>query len=285
MYNESFKMSTEDIKSSKAAGTPIDTGLILNQEEGMFVSWLTKPEKVEKILPPPLKMLAPIATVYVANIQETNFGPAYLESCLIVPALYNDTPGAYLVSLLLTGPGAQMATYLGRDVYGLPKKFADKINITRMGDSVRAYVERGGVRIIDVELEIGEYNTPDAEEMFGANKPGALVEGDSYFCKFNIDQDETGKFNFSNARLIHNKIKTLYKEWLPCTAKVALQPSANDPWAELEVVQVLGAGYSKYDLHMFYARELAKMDTEEVVPYLLKARYDSDIIGKPTRTF
>ena len=285
MNNISFLLTPEEIKTYQAKGTTFGDGLKMDQEEGIFVAWVSNPEKVQKILPPPLKMLAPVATVYINNIDGTNFSTAYREACLIIPVLYNDAPGAYLVSLFVHGPGGAQAAFLGREMAGLPKKFADNISLTRVGDTVKAYVEKDGVRFIDVDMEIGAYNTPDAEQVFAGNKSGAVVGGDSYFIKFDLEQDETGKMNFSNSRINMSTSKTLYHEWLPSSAKVTLQPAANAPWSELEVVQVLGAGYAKYGMYDFVTSELGKLNTEEVMPYLITARYDIDVINKPNRKF
>lgn len=285
MNNTSFVLSPEEVKSYKSPGTPLGSGLAMGKMEGIFVSWVTNPAKVQKMLPPPFKMLAPVATVYVVNIDDTNFGPSYSEAALIIPVFYEGAPGAYLASLLLQGTGAPMAAFLGREMAGLPKKFTDDVKVARIGDSVSAFVVKDGVRVIDVEMELGTYNVPDAVQIYGRNVPGESVPGDSFFIKVDLDQVETGALNFSNARVIKSSGSTNFKAWSPASAKVTLQPCTNAPWADLEVLQVLGGGYSIHSMTDFVSSEIAKLNTEEVMPYLLTARYDIDIIGKTTRKF
>lgn len=285
MNNISFVMSEEDIKASAAEDSWMNGGGQLNTQEGLYLTYLTKPELVEKILPHPLKMRFPIVTVYIINIQEANFCAPYREAAIMLPALYNDMPGTYFVNLQLAGYGAEMAIYYGREVSGLPKKLADNISITRMGDSVSALVERNGIRIIDVEAEIGAYNSPKAQGIFGERKAGQVIDGSSYCYKFLFDKDVNGKLSYSNARLFYNTSQTLIKEWLPASAKVTLSPSANDPWAELEVVQVLGAGYCRNDVNMVSSQLVAEPNIEEIIPKLLIGRFDTDIMAKPNRRF
>jgi acetoacetate decarboxylase len=285
MNNESFVLTKEEVERLHAPGTPLGSGLRMDNMEGVFASWVTNPEKVQKMLPAPLKMLAPVVTVYIVNIDGTNFTPAYREAALILPVTYNGAPGAYLVSLFVNGPGAPMAALLGREMAGLPKKFADDISVIRVGDSATASFVKDGIRVINVELELGSYNIPDAVQVFGRNIPGENVPGDSYFIKVDLDQDETGALNFSNSRLIKCTSQTKYAKWLPASANVTLQKSANAPWAELEVVQVLGGGYSNHSMFDFATKEVAKLDSNEVMPCLLTARYDIDVLAKPTRKF
>ena len=41
-------------------------------------------------------------------------------------------------------------TIYGRDLFGEPKKIAES-NLVRRGDAFRGYIDRGGVRIVDLE--------------------------------------------------------------------------------------------------------------------------------------
>lgn len=256
-----------------------------NNLEGLYVAWLTKPEIVAKVIPSHLQMVLPVVSAYIINVQEANFAQRYLEACLAIPVTYNGVMGNYVVSMQLSGPGAQMASFTGREGLGTPKKIAEDIKITRVGDYVKTYVERDGIRIIELEAEIGQYNTPEAKEIFGEVAPGSQVERFAYFYKFDLDQDEEGRRNFSNTKLIQHTTRTFYKEWEPATAKVTLLPSINDPWAELEVVQVLGAGYSRNDLHMVSSKIVYRPEALDAIPYLLAGRFDAGVLRKPIRNF
>lgn len=283
----SFVLTQEEYKHSLAKGTVLGSGCKMDNVEGVSLVWATNPETIKKILPPPLQMAAPLVIAYISNLDGTNYGPGYNEAGVFVPVIYQKSPGAYFVSAVLdvNGAGTPMAAFLGRESCGMPKKLVDKISLTRVGDSVKAYVEKDGIRIIDVNMEIGAYNTPDAQAVFGGIQPGAVVPGATYFTKVDLDAEENGALTFSNARLLLGGMKTRYKEWLPGAAEVTLQPHANVPWAELAVGKVLGAGYGKSSWGEFSTAEVAKLNTEEVMPYLLIGKYDIDLIDKENRKF
>ncbi|NTW42794.1 MAG: acetoacetate decarboxylase family protein [Cellulomonadaceae bacterium] len=211
----SYRMTDEEVLAMRAPGSTLDDGLKMEREEGIFVTWITDPEKVQAIIPPPLTMVAPAVTTYIVNIDGTNFGPAYREAALLVPVSYEGTVGMYLVSLFVQGLGAEQAALLGREMAGLPKKFADTVRVDRIEDTVHAYAERGGVRVVDVTARIGEYNTPDALQIFGGNTAGARVPGESFFFKVDLDQIEDGSLQFTRGRLTQATSATVYDEWLP----------------------------------------------------------------------
>ncbi len=281
----SYGMTDDEVRAMRGPGTTLDEGLKMEREEGIFVTWASDPAKVAAIIPPPLEMVAPVLTAYIVNVDGTNFGPTYREAALLVPASFEGTVGMYLVSLFVQGAGAEQAALLGREMAGLPKKFAETVRVDRIEDAVHAYVERGGVRVVDVTAQIGDYNTPDALQIFGANSAGAEVRGPSYFYKMDLDQIEDGSLQFSRARVVRSTSTTVYEDWLPATATVTLGESANDPWADLPVVQVLGAGYTRFKMIDFVSTNIADLDADAVAPYLLKARYDSGLRSQPTRHF
>lgn len=273
MKNGSFLKSQEEVNAFTHGGQ-------MNRQEGIYLAWLSNPEVISKILPPPLQMVAPIVSAYIINIQEPNFTSHYLEACIAIPAAYNGEPGLYLVNLQLSGPGAFIGSSVGREEFALPKKIADEICLVRTGDNIKAYVVRNGIRIIEVQAEVGEYNTPDAKNIFGEAGPGVVASGAGYMYKYDIDCTEEGKAVFSNARLIKTNLKNIYDTFEPATAEVTLNPSENDPWAELEIVQILGAAYSRNSCHMLNVQRLTDVNTEQVIPYLMTGRYDASLWGK-----
>ncbi|MGI6548931.1 MAG: acetoacetate decarboxylase family protein [Syntrophomonadales bacterium] len=279
MYNGSF-LWTPEKGNHLTKGYPE-----ANFQEGLFFVWLTKPDIIERILPPPLKMVAPIVSVYIINIGQPSYTQQYREAGLSIPAKYEDIKGQYVLSLLLAGPGAQMATLAGRETMGTPKKIADEVSITRINRFVRGYIERDGIRILDVQAEIGEYNKPEAAKIFGPMTPGSVDEQNVFFYKFDSNQDMSGNTTFSDCRLLRHVTRTRNQEWEKAKAEVILRPSVNDPWAELEVEEVLGLGYARNDLHMVATQTLCSVDSAKVVPYLLAGRYDVGFTGGKIRKF
>ena len=98
---------------------------------------------------------------YVVNIREPTFAPWYMEGGIGLMVKLGDKTGIYFLGLQLSGPGALMGAFTGRESSGLPKKLCDRIAVNRTGNKGRCLIERKGVRLLDIELEIGQYNDPD----------------------------------------------------------------------------------------------------------------------------
>ncbi|MDO4311836.1 MAG: acetoacetate decarboxylase family protein [Eubacteriales bacterium] len=285
MKEYSFKLTDEEMIKCFEDGSAFRSGLRMEREEGITVAWMTDPEKAAAILPPPLELLAPIITCNVVNIDGTNFARVYQETYLAIPVTYNGVPGIYMPSLFLHGPGAYMGAIAGRDATGTPKKLADEISLLRRGDTAHAYVVKDDVHVIDIELEFGEYNLPEAKEMFKANEENGTVDGACYFIKTDLNVNDQGGMEFRNTRLTTSTGSNQYFEWTPASAKVTLNPCENAPWSELEVVKVIGGGWSRFAIANGACTELCKMNDKDVIPYLIKGLYDVDIINKPNRKY
>jgi hypothetical protein len=65
-----------------------------------------------------------------------------------------------------------------------------------------------------------------------------------------------------------------YLSWEPGEAKLKLQSSVDDPFAELPINTVIGGAYAKNNLTLSGLTLLEHLDANEIVPYLLTARYD-----------
>lgn len=246
---------------------------------------MTKPEAIQRVLPPQFKMVAPIVSVYIVNIQEPTFTARYLEGAISIPVICNGKQGLYCLSLMLNGPGSEMGTYAGREVSGIPKKLCDVISVERIDNYAHAYIERHGIRIIDVEVEIGEYNSPQAKNVFSNQAPKVVVPSHAFFYKYDVGKNEKGEMSFFNGKLIASQTVISYKTWEPATAKVTLLPSIEDPWAELEVVEVLGAGYSQNNTVLSNVELMEEVNAGEVMSYLFSGRFDRGILCSPESRF
>ena len=52
-------------------------------------------------------------------------------------------------------------------------------------------------------------------------------------------------------------------------AQIIFKPSDYDPWAEIEVVKMLGAVYTKGDNSMVSGKVVAEVEPKEFAPYAL----------------
>lgn len=257
---------------------------LMGDQEGLYLAFLTDPAAVRRLLPPPLKpFMMPIATLSIAHIKKPSFAEDYYETILGVYAAYGKTIGLYTIALVLGGPGAEMATQLGRDLSAIPKKIGADFQIKHMGKTVTASISRKGVQLVDAKLELGEYNSPLTGALYQFPKPGKKTYGSGFFFKFDREPDENGVPHFTSGALLQNLCEYTYKSWEPGFVSLKLKSSIDDPWGELPVSTIIGGAYSNNDLLIQNLKLAEHVDADTIAPYLLTARYDRTVFMETGR--
>lgn len=253
----------------------------MNNEEGLYIFWETDPAVARRVLPPPLDLVDPahpIVMVYVVNIREPTFAPWYMEGGICLICRYGETGGVYFLNLQLSGPGAQMGLCSGRELSGLPKKVCERIVVERNGDWTRALIESKGRRIFSAEAEMGAYNDPLMEHMFKNAGPGYQDRSTCMLFQYEHGQGPGGQTTFPRMRLLNYDSITDHQSWEPaCIKSLQMEPSLDDPWAELSVVKPLGAYYSVNSNRVAGVTPLAEFEGDEadsLISYLFSGRYD-----------
>jgi acetoacetate decarboxylase len=269
-------------KEPELARQYLKGGALLNQE-GIYVGWETTPEAIKDALPPCLTPGdKPYIFSYIVYNHDTTFSPAYMEAGIGHPCSYNGIPGLYFFSFFLSGDGALMGTFMGRDGYGIPKKIAEDIQITRDGDEVKAHIVRNGIKLMDVNIDLTkEYNSTACSEVIGMHKPGDESCGGAFFFKYDINQTDNFDSSFSNLRIVQNFTQCEYKQWEPGSVEIAMQPSMNDPWSSFEVVRPLGASYAVNSQKVEKSDVYPVEYSDEIMATLITGRYDMCSFGKP----
>lgn len=230
--------------------------------ETLSVLWETKPEIVERLLPPPLKPAEkPIVYAYICDFPRTNWGEPYQEGALFLRAKFDDCEGFYCLAMPVT---YDIALVGGREIFGFPKKFGT-IELNRGGNQVNGWVERHAVRFAELKATLsGNFNTPDAEDIFNQ----VFVPGtNNVFYNFKHFPSPDWKAFDYNPRLVKEEVEVNHKSMEIGEAEVILRSSDNDPWAEVEIVRVLGAVYTKSDLSMQKANVVDEVDPATFAPY------------------
>lgn len=270
------------VPQEKMAGLMKNVGM--NSQEGIYLYGIADPS-VKNLLPPPLELPDPenpLLYLYIVNIREPTFAPWYMEGGLGVLAKYGGHTGVYFFSLMLSGPGASSGMFIGRENCGLPKKLCERIVVERTGEYAHCFIERGGVRLVDVELEVGQYNEPSCrlgpEDCAGV--PGGLLvpEGGCLLHRYSWVDNKP-----ADLRLTFYHSPTRYHSWEPATATMKPASSIDDPWGEIPLASVLGAAWSVCDnwvedtpVLYHYPQE----DVDEAMQYLFTGRYDHGLICK-----
>jgi len=229
--------------------------------EMLTVMWETKRETVKRLLPPPLKPTGrPLAMAFIACYPKTNFCPSYYEAGLFLKAIYKGVEGNYCLAMPVTN---DIAMASGREEFGYPKKLAD-ILFKRSVTSVKGHVERHGVRFFEVRARLT--GKPDSEDfpklMASKEKDGGIF---NYNFKYFLSPEESA-FDY-NPRLVRGKVifRPSLVKW--GEAEVKLSSSDYDPWAEVEVIKMLGAVYTVGNNTMLRGSVVAEADPAAFTPY------------------
>ncbi|MBW9154209.1 acetoacetate decarboxylase family protein [Clostridium estertheticum] len=227
----SFTKTMEQLKTLQGSKTVFYGSEILN------TVWETKPEILAKLLPAPLKPVKgkPLVSTFVGNYPKTSFAPGYKEAGLFILAQCDGVIGRYCLSMPITDG---MAMSMGREVCGLPKKMANIDFEVKDGKAV-GKISRNGI----------EFFTVNADISGSLNKEGKVEELNEaiseYMYNITYAKSADGCGFLLNPTLIKQKLAVAQvTEDKLATSTVVLKDSPHDPWAELEVVRMVGSQYT-----------------------------------------
>jgi len=209
--------------------------------ERFMVSFLTDPGTYEHLLPPCFTPAdQPLVTIGIGRWQSNCVGD-YAGGSISLAVRHKGTDGAYAVAMWMDN---EAAVAFGRDVFGEPKKLAST-NLIHSGDRARAWIERRGVRLVDIEADLGEDLGAGETERIAYNirsRPAANgigLEGPAVLTAATF-----------------RATVSLRREGL---GAVTLRGTPHDPIDELEVISVVGADYQQHDI-------IARCEAVDTVP-------------------
>lgn len=258
----------------------------LNDQLGIYFAYRSNMAAIKEAIPYPLDVASPIVTGYIIDIRKPGFAKPFHEAMLQVTASYKGKIGTLPIALALSGPGAEMATYGGRELSNLPKKICERedcVKVVKEGNVVRGTVERHGTVLLDVSMELGDYNNPMAAGIWHFPESGKSVEQNSFSVQTPLELDEeTGLLMNKHAYYHYMELMYHHYMWQPGKVTVRVQSSEDDPWGELPVFENIGGGYSNND--MFGNPNggppvlMAVEDAKIALPKLMTTRYDAIVL-------
>lgn len=251
----SFTKTMEQIQSLQGKKTVFYGAEMIN------TVWETKPEVIAKLLPAPLKPVQnkPLVSTFVANYPKTSFCPPYREAGLFILCQCDGVLGRYCLSMPITDG---MAMAMGREICGLPKKMASIDFQVKDGKAV-GKISRNGIEFFTVTADLsGKLNSGTVDEI----KEAAGVP--MYNITYAKSADGCG-FLLSPTLIRQKLYADDIKENKLGTAEVKMIDSPHDPWAELEVVRMIGSHYivSTNTLEAGENLYFNKIDPMAYVPY------------------
>ena len=112
--------------------------------------------------------------------------------------------------------------------------------------------------------------------------PGTRARGSCFLFQCETGRAPDDHVVYDRVKLVNYDSATDYKTWEPARIQsLEMAPSLDDPWAEIEVVKLLGAGYSVNSNPVLGVSVLAQFEGEEadrLMPYLFSGRWDRSTI-------
>jgi hypothetical protein len=274
----SFCMDSADLQKFGAPS-------VMSDQRGLYLAYTTDPSAIERILPAPLKPFSmPVVTLSVNHILRPSFTDDYYEAILGVYCYLGDQLGQYTMSLLLGGNGAEMATQLGRDNGSMPKKLGTQFSIRKEGSALCVDLARRGHRLVHVEADLGEYNSPLCHLIFQSPAAGKSTKGCGFYYHFDRPALPQGGAQLTGGAINAALVQYDYHKWEPgYVTSLKMESSPDDPWGELPVLSVLGCAYSELDLTVLGEKKLADVDAGEFFPYVFAGWYDRTTLGEVGR--
>ncbi len=253
----SFKKTFEEVLKFK-----LET-VVFSNAEMLITFWKTKPEIIKRLLPRPLKPAkSPVVAAFIAFYPKTNFGVSYHESAISILTDFKGELGLYILSMPVNDDIAMAA---GREMFGYPKKMAN-FYFKHEGDNIEGWTERKGIRFIEMKGKItGSITNDEAIEKL---KEYGLKDFNLNIFNFKHFPAPGGGSVFDyNPRLIKETVEFHNKSLNTVDIEIILKPSKFDPWAELEIIDLIGGYYIIGDNIMLQGEVVAEVMPGAFTPY------------------
>jgi acetoacetate decarboxylase len=231
--------------------------------EALVVQFETEPDFLREVLPPCFEpsRSSVVAKASVSRWQSLRSG----FDCAMVdlPARCGDFEGWYHLTHLISG---DMPVTVGREMWGEAKKRGE-MHLELDGPRGHGWGERGGVRLIEIEADLGP-------ERAGRENPQNRLE-----LKAFLSSDGQG-LQYDPIVLKIEQNEYIDRVW-EGTATLTFRGTPADPTDTIPIVRVLGAAREIGTSTMGVLEEIRLEDRERYVPYVWGRAYDID----PTHVF
>ena len=216
--------------------------------EMLSVDFLSEPEFVASVLPPPLEPAdKPLIKAMVGRWQSNCVGDFH-GGAIYVGAQHDGVVGEYVLAMYMDG---DVPTIYGRDLFGEPKKLAES-QVHRHGTEFSGWVDRMGTRLIELHASLPDELAPSESEGVNFNfkaRPAANGVG--------LEED---------AILTRASFQSIVVGGRSGTGTVTLRGNVHDPLHEIPVVSVLGASFVECDL-IAHCEAVATVPADQFLPY------------------
>jgi acetoacetate decarboxylase len=226
------------------------------------VEFLSDPDFIAEVLPPPLEPVEEPRMRAMVGRWESNCCGDFAGGTVYIYVRYQGVEGDYNLAQFMD---KDSPTLYGRDLFGEPKKIA-RAEVMRRGDHVRGSIERGGIKLVELEGNM-------------TNDLGPFTDA-GYNFNFKARPSASGRGLEEDAVLTRARFEIDARTHLEGEAKMTLRGGVHDPLDSIPVTQIVKATYLECDLvascepvgtspaevhapyHMGHQDDWSQMDTE-----------------------
>jgi acetoacetate decarboxylase len=220
------------------------------QGKFLSVSFLTRPDFVRAVLPPPLEPgREPLVTVSVCTFGSSNCVGPFAGGVVDVSARYKGIEANHCLAMPMN---TDVAIIFGRELFGEPKKQA-RVRLESDGDVVRGTIERFGIPYIQLEARLDE---------------NVRISGPTYSGRFHYKfmHAANGRGLEFDPILVHAHFRNELKVSRRGKGKVTFKASPHDPLTEIEIVEMRDANYVEGDIYA-EAKAIGTVSAAQFLPY------------------
>ncbi len=207
------------------------------------------------LLPAPLELPEnPGGLIFIAEYGETNLGPGYREAAVFLRCTYGGVEGNYCLAMPIDSEASRL--HNGRDIYGFPKKAAH-IGCTWGAERVSGWVERDGVRFVEVSVERS------------ASLPELPPSGPTFLFKAMPRADLQPGFD-GPVLLVSQQTEVEPKHIDIGAPSITFRASSLDPWKELEALEPMMGFVLESSNRMLPGKVLAEVDGAAYLPHYFR---------------
>lgn len=239
-----FVKTPEEIARIEAAiGSPSFSGA-----QALSVEFLVEPGFVESVLPPPLEAVEEPRMRAMVGRWQSNCVGDFSGGAVYISVRHQGVEGDYNFFQYMD---TDASVIYGRDVFGEPKKMA-RPALYRRGNRFTASLERGGVKIVALEAELGRDLGPSTAHRSSFNfksRPAADghgLEEDAILTRADFEVD---------AQVAREG-----------TGRVRFAGTADEPLDEIPVSEVIRASYLEGDMAA-RCNAVARVPAEVFLPH------------------
>lgn len=216
--------------------------------EVLSIQFLTDPDTVERLLPPPLEPAAsPLATATVGRWQSNCLGD-FAGGALYLAALHDGIEGSYVLVIYMD---SEPPMVFGREVFGESKKLA-RSGLFRDAGHVHGWIDRHGVRLFDLRADLHTDVGAAVTERYTFNYKARTAAGG-----VGLEED---------AILTRTHFTSTGRSKHEGTGTIALGSTVHDPLDEIEVREVVGAIWAQDD-SAAHCEAVATVPAAAFLPY------------------